>query len=210
MLPASLVEFGAAVWPQFSSMRILAIAAVAATVGGVLGRRAEPGNTRAGLLLLVALLVPTVLLGRWGQQQSDGAVWLLAAMLGAMVGLWRRDQRARAARARSGRPAQRPPPTPAKRQQAGRDLVWMLVFLAGLLLPVLVGLAAASLQAAMPWRAAAVLGALAATDTPLVAAGTSGRGPRGVLQPWRWPAYLGWLAIRLAIVLPIVLLPFDG
>ena len=187
-LPVALVGLAAATAPEVVSARVLAIAAVAATVGGVLGRRTEQGDTRAGSLLLVALLGPAILLARWGQQQSDGAVWLLAAMLGAMVGLWRRDQRARAARARSGRPAQRPPPTPAKRQQAGRDLVWMLVFLAGLLLPVLVGLAAASLQAAMPWRAAAVLGALAATDTPLVAAGTSGRGPRGVLQPWWWPA----------------------
>lgn len=209
-LPVALVGLAAATAPEVVSARALAIAAVAATVGGVLGRRTEQGDTRAGSLLLVALLGPAILLARWGQQQPEGAVWLVAATVGASLGLWRRAQRARAVRAPSGRPALPPPPTAAQRQQAGRDLVWMLLFLAGLLVPVLVGLVAASLQVAIPWGVAAVLGALAATDAPLVVAGTSGRGPQGVVQPWWWPAYLGWLAIRLAIVLPIVLLPFDG
>lgn len=57
---------------------------------------------------------------------------------------------------------------------------------------------------------AVVLATLAATDAPLVAAGVRGRGADGIVQPWRWPAYLGWLAIRLLLVLAVVVAPSSG
>jgi hypothetical protein len=49
---------------------------------------------------------------------------------------------------------------------------------------------------------------LVATDAPVVAAGMRG-GADGIVQPWRWPAYLGWLAIRLVLLLAL-LGPWDG
>jgi hypothetical protein len=209
MPPGAVVGIGAAGGLDVVSARTLVIAAVAAVAGGVLGRGSQGDGTGAALLLLAGLLIPALALGRWGQQ-SEAAVWLVAAVFGAILGTWGRVQRAASSGARSSRASRLPAPTPAQRRQAGGDLVWMLLFLAGLLLPVLVGLVAASLDAPTSWRLVAALGALAATDVPLLLAGTSGRGPQGVLQPWRWSGYLLWLAIRLAIVLPAALLPFDG
>jgi hypothetical protein len=83
----------------------------------------------------------------------------------------------------------------------------MLLFLAGLLVPLGAGLLAAGFGASVVVRLAAVLVALGATDGPLVAAGMQGRGAVGVVQPWRWSAYLGWLVIRLTILVPLAVLP---
>ncbi len=190
------------------SARTLVVAVVAAAVGAVLGRRSARGDARASPLLLVAVLVPAIALRRWGQWPEAG-VWLIAVLSGAILGSWGRARPSMTPGARSTRSPRPPAPTPAQRRQAGRDLVWMLLFLAGLLLPVLIALLAASLETPMPWRVVAVVVALAATDVPVVVAGTAGRGPQGVLQPWRWTAYLVWLALRLAIALPVALFTFD-
>jgi hypothetical protein len=101
-------------------------------------------------------------------------------------------------------------PTPEQRQQAGRDLVWMLAFLAGLLVPLGAGLLTPMLTVSVPVRLAAVLVALIATDVPLVVAVARGRGAVGVVQPWRWSAYLAWLAIRLAILVPLAMVPWEA
>ena len=86
----------------------------------------------------------------------------------------------------------------------------MLAILAGLLVPLGVALLIFRWEAPVSLRLAVVLATLAATDAPLIAAGVRGRGADGIVQPWRWPAYLGWLAIRLLLVLAVVVAPSSG
>ena len=97
-----------------------------------------------------------------------------------------------------------------EKAHARRDLAWMLLFLSGLLLPLGVGMGVSSTGMAAPWRVAAVLATLTATDMPLVVAGVTGRGPIGVVQPWRWAAYLPWLGIRVALLLTVAFLAGTG
>jgi hypothetical protein len=76
----------------------------------------------------------------------------------------------------------------------------MLMILAGLLLPLGAALTVGAWGTPVAVRLAVVLTALVVTDAPLVAAGVHERGAVGVVQPWRWPAYLGWIVIRLLML----------
>jgi hypothetical protein len=84
----------------------------------------------------------------------------------------------------------------------------MLLILAGLLLPLGAGLAAVAWQAPSALRFAVVLAAWSPPTRRWSPPGCGG-GADGIVQPWRWPAYLGWLAIRLVLLLAW-LGPWDG
>jgi hypothetical protein len=166
-----------------ATVRVLGVAGL---VGAAVGATTRPELHRHGVLLLAVLLVPTIALSRW--TGPYGVVWLLASGTGAIAG--RRSIEVRTAG--------------EQLDHTGRELPWMLVILAGLLLPLAAGLTAVALGAPVAGWVAVALATLVATDAPLVAAGMRGTGADGVVQPWRWPAYLGWLAIRLLLLVAAV------
>jgi hypothetical protein len=178
------------------------VVGIAGIVGAVAGGLTRPHEHRHGLLLLVVVLVPMIGLVRLAGPY--GLVWFLAVGAGAILG--RSYTR--------GSPPAGSTTTPrideAQREQAGRDLRWMLVILAGLLLPLGAALTVGASGAPVAVRLAVVLTALVVTDAPLVVAGVRGKGAVGVVQPWRWPAYLGWFVIRLLLLLPAVFVPWNG
>jgi hypothetical protein len=174
---------------------------IAGLVGFGVGATTRPAIHRHGALLLAALIIPTIALSRW--TGPYGLIWLLASGTGAVAGR---------SYARGSPPAGStiaPAVDEGQRDHAGRDLRWMLVILAGLLLPLGAALAIVAWGAPVAVGLAVALAALVATDAPLVAAGSRGQGAVGVVQPWRWPAYLGWLVIRL-LLLAAVVVARDG
>lgn len=187
----------------------------AGIVGAAAGAATRPHDHRHGLLLLAVIIAPIIALGRW-TAGPYGIIWFLAAGAAAVVGRSRRQD---------GRDTGRPRPAgstwPAgssrvprtdeeQRARAGRELPWMMVILAGLLLPLGAGLVLAAWGAPMAARLAAVVATLVVTDAPLVAAGLRGQGADGVVQPWRWPAYLAWLAIRLLLLAALLVVIGPG
>jgi hypothetical protein len=184
------------------------VLAGAGIVGAAAGAVTRPHDHRHGLLLSAVLIVPTIALGRW-TAAPYGVIWLVAAGAGAIAGRSHGLDGRDTGRSRPSGPTHLSRTDEGQQARAGRDLPWMLLILAGLLLPLGAGLAAVAWQAPSALRFAVVLAALVATDAPLVAAGMRGEGADGIVQPWRWPAYLGWLAIRLVLLLAL-LGPWDG
>ena len=173
----------------------------AGLVGIGVAATTRPDLHRHGVLLLAAPIVPTIALTRW--TGPYGLIWLLASGAGAVAGR---------SYVRGPPPAgstTAPVDGEGQRDQAGRDPRWMLVILAGLLLPLGAALAIVAWEASVAVRLAVVPAALVTTDAPLVAAGSRGQGAAGVVQPWRLPAYLGWLVIRLLLFAAIIV-PWDG
>lgn len=76
----------------------------------------------------------------------------------------------------------------------------MALFMAGLIAPLAATIAAVQLGAPSAVRFADGAIVLVVCDAPIVRAGSSGRGSSGVVQPWRWSAYLGWAAARIALL----------
>jgi hypothetical protein len=179
------------------------VVGIAGMVGAVVGALTRPHEHRHGLLLLAVVLVPTIALVRWAGPY--GLIWFVAVGAGAIVG----RSYTRGPPLVAG-PTTAPRIGEAQRDQTGRGLRWMLVILAGLLLPLGAALTVVAWGAPVALRLAVVLTALVVTDAPLVAAGIRGKGAVGVVQPWRWPAYLGWFAIRLLMLLPAVIVPWNG
>jgi hypothetical protein len=177
------------------------VVGIAGMVGAVVGALTRPHEHRHGLLLLAVVLVPMIGLVRLAGPY--GLIWFLAVGAGAILGR---------SYTRGSPPGSTTAPRidEAQRDQAGRDLRWMLVILAGLLLPLGAALTVGAWGAPVAVRLAVVLTALVVTDAPLVAAGVHGRGAVVVVQPWRWPAYLGWLVIRLLMLLPAGFVPWSG
>lgn len=97
--------------------------------------------------------------------------------------------------------------TPAERRRARSQLGWMLLFIAGFVVPAF-GLGATA-GAPPAVGLVAVLVPLVLIDSVLVSAGARGRGPDGVVQPWRWDQYGFWLGVRLVVLVPIPFLPTD-
>jgi hypothetical protein len=178
------------------------VVGIAGMVGAVVGALTRPHEHRHGLLLLAVVIVPMIALVRLAGPY--GLIWFLAVGAGAILGR---------SYTRGSPPAgstTAPQIDEAQRDQAGRDMRWMLVILAGLLLPLGAALTVGAWGAPVAVRLAVVLTALLVTDAPLVAAGVRGKGAVGVVQPWRWPAYLGWFVIRLLLLIPTVSVPWNG
>ena len=94
-------------------------------------------------------------------------------------------------------------PSAAERQEARSQLTWALLLVAGLVVPITAGVLA--LDGSWTVRVTAVLVPLALLDAVLVTAGARGRGAPGVVQPWRWGHYLFWLAVRVLLLAPVLL-----
>jgi hypothetical protein len=178
------------------------VVGIAGMVGAVAGALTRPHEHRHGLLLLAVVLVPMIGLVRLAGPY--GLIWFLAVGAGAILGRSYSRGTPPAGSTTAARNDE------AQRDQAGSDLRWMLVILAGLLLPLGAALTVGAWGTPMAVRLAVVLTALVVTDAPLVAAGVLGKGAVGVVQPWRWPAYLGWFVIRLLMLLPAVFVPWSG
>lgn len=177
-------------------------------VGVLAGARTRPHEHRHGLLLLSVLVVPMIALVRWAGPY--GLIWFAASGAGALIGRSQDQVDSDAGWSRAAGTTTRPLTDAGQLDQAGRDLPWMLVILAGLLLPVATGLTAIAWGASVAVRVVVVIATIVATDSPLVIAGMRGKGADGIVQPWRWPAYLGYLVIRLLVLLPTVVVPWNG
>jgi hypothetical protein len=178
------------------------VVGIAGMVGAVVGALTRPHDHRYGLLLLAVVLAPMIGLVRLAGPY--GLIWFLAVGAGAILG---RSYTRGAPPAVSTTAARI---DEGQRVRAGRDLRWMLVILAGLLLPLGAALTVGAWGVPVAVAVAVVLTMLVVTDAPLVAAGVRGKGAVGVVQPWRWSAYLGWFVIRLLMLLPAVIVPWNG
>jgi hypothetical protein len=175
----------------------------AGVAGGVAGAVTRAHDPRHGLMLLTVIIAPTIAIERWSAGPY-GVLWFVAAGTAAVAGRTYRKDRRRSGRSTTPGSTGRQGGDEWQRERAREQLPWMLAILAGLLIPLGAALLSLGWEAAVSLRLAVVLATLAATDAPLVAAGVRGRGADGIVQPWRWPAYLGWLVLRLLLVAVIV------